>query len=66
MENLQELLIAFRSHGLHIPFERMEPIMKEHQLLKEHRSLVNELAQQNGPSHISMSIARQNKNARQP
>ena len=66
LQHLQELLAAFKQHGINIPFERLELIIEEHQLLKEHRSLVNDIANQNGPSHIKTPIIRQNKNEHQP
>jgi hypothetical protein len=59
IDALHELLLAFRKHGLDIPFERLGPILEEHQLLMEHRSIVNELAHQDGPSHIKTTISRQ-------
>lgn len=59
LQHLQELISAFKQHGINIPFERLELIIQEHQLLKEHRSLVNEIASQNGPSHIRTPIFRQ-------
>lgn len=66
LQYLQELLTAFKQHGLNIPLERMELIMEEHHLLREHRSLVNDIANQNGPSHIKTPMSRQKKHERQP
>lgn len=63
--HLQELLSAFARHGLHVPFERLEPILQEYQLLKEHRSLVNEVAHQHGPSHIQTMMGRPTRHERQ-
>lgn len=65
LQHVQELLAAFKLHGLNIPFERLELIIEEHQLLKEHRSLVNDIANQNGPSHIRTPIVRQTSHERQ-
>lgn len=59
LQHLQELISAFKQHGINIPFERLELIIQEHQLLREHRHLVNEIASQNGPSHIRTPIVRQ-------
>ncbi|CAB5682398.1 Uncharacterised protein [Delftia tsuruhatensis] len=65
LERLQELLSALGRHGLHVPFERLEPILHEYQWLKEHRSLVNEVAHQHGPSHIQTLMGRPARHERQ-
>lgn len=62
---LHELLNALKKHGIDIPFERLGLILAEHQLLMEHRGLVNELAHEAGPSHIHTTISRQSNHARQ-
>lgn len=62
---LHELLNALKKHGIDIPFELLGPILAEHQLLMEHRGLVNELAHYVGPSHIHTTISRQSNHARQ-
>lgn len=62
---LHELLNALKKHGIDIPFERLGTILAEHQLLMEHRSLVNELAHEAGPSHIHTTISCQSKHERQ-
>lgn len=66
MEALNELLSKLRQHGIHIPFERLGPILIEHQLLMEHRAMVNEVAHQHGPSHIRITVSRQKNHERQP
>lgn len=62
---LHELLHALKKHGIDIPFERLGSVLAEHQLLMEHRRLVNELAHEAGPSHIHTTISRQSNHARQ-
>ncbi|KAF1029157.1 MAG: hypothetical protein GAK34_03921 [Delftia tsuruhatensis] len=62
---LHELLNALKKHVIDIPFERLGHILAEHQLLMEHRGLVNELAHEAGPSQIHTTISRQSKHERQ-
>lgn len=58
LQDFQELLTAFKLHGLEMPVDRLQGMLQEHQTLREHRHLVNELASQVGPSHIGTRIAR--------
>lgn len=62
---LHELLNALKRHGINIPFERLGPILAEHQLLMQHRALVNELAHEAGPSQIHTTISRLSKHEQQ-
>lgn len=66
MEALHALMAVFKQHGLDIPFERLGPVLAEHQLLMEQRATVNELAHQLGPSHIQVNFSRHKPHARQP